>query len=84
MHFVGIFAWKMGGSVAWNMKFGAAAVVFAIVLAAASLWSFYKVRGHRWLACVLLMGAIASVHLIGLEALTVRSSGVAKSRIQYG
>jgi signal transduction histidine kinase/DNA-binding response OmpR family regulator/NO-binding membrane sensor protein with MHYT domain/HPt (histidine-containing phosphotransfer) domain-containing protein len=78
MHFVGAPAMKISGTVIWNNQIGAAAVVCAVVLAAASLRSFYQMPGPRgfWIACALLFGAAASMHSIALEAQAIIPDGV--------
>ena len=73
MHFIGVGAWELAGSIVWNKPIAASAVAFAIGLAAISLWSFHQVLGRRgfWLACAAMMTAAASLHFIAMEAMTI-------------
>ncbi len=80
LQFVDVGAWSVAGAVVWNRQIGAAAVVFAVVLAAAAMWSFHRVEGRRgfWLACTLLFAACASLHAVALQAITVVPGGSAE------
>ena len=73
MHFAGMASWKLSGIVMWNKPIAVSAVVVAVGLAAAALWTFHRVQGRRgfWLACGLLVAAVAALHFIAMEAMTV-------------
>jgi NO-binding membrane sensor protein with MHYT domain len=77
MHYVGMAAMSIQGTVQYNGWLVALSVVIAIVAATAALWATLNVRG-AWtiVGAALIMGlAVTGMHYTGVAAMTVRLDG---------
>jgi NO-binding membrane sensor protein with MHYT domain len=74
MHYVGMAAMDVQGSVQYNLAIVALSVVIAVVAATAALWATVTVRGPRAIvAAAAVMGlAVTGMHYTGIAAMSVR------------
>lgn len=73
MHYIGMSAVELNGSIAYDPTLVAASVVIAVVAASAALWAALAVRGPVAAAvAALVMGlAVSSMHYTGMAAVSV-------------
>lgn len=75
MHYSGMFAFRPDGIVAWNPYYVTMSIAVAIILCAVAVDRLKlmneKARGPAWDATLMLVGAILSLHFLGMAALTV-------------
>jgi NO-binding membrane sensor protein with MHYT domain len=76
MHYIGMAAVRLNGSVSYDPAVVAASVLIAVVAACAALWAALAVRGPVASVCAaLVMGlAVSSMHYTGMAAATVSVS----------
>lgn len=74
MHYVGMAAMQIQGTVHYNLLVVGLSAVIAVVAATAALWATVTVRGPRAvIAAALVMGiAVTGMHYTGISAMTVR------------
>ncbi|MHC0432611.1 MHYT domain-containing protein [Streptomyces sp. O3] len=77
MHYLGMAAMRLRGSLEYDTLTVAASVVIAMVAATAALWATVQVRGFVWsLGASLVMGlAVSGMHYTGMAALSVHLHG---------
>lgn len=72
MHYAGMVAYRIDGFVIWDQRYVAASVALSVVLAAAA---FHLLRlgsaRHRALGALTLALAVATLHFVGMAAMTV-------------
>lgn len=73
MHYVGMAAMSISGSVSYNIGLVALSVLIAVVAAIAALWATVVVKGAKAIvAAALVMGlAVTGMHYTGISAMTV-------------
>jgi len=76
MHYMGMAAMRMSGTVSYDPLILAASVLIAVVAATAALWFILRVSGHlSTTAAALVMGlAVSGMHYTGMAAMSVRGS----------
>lgn len=71
MHFIGMSAMRMAGTMAWNARLVMASVILGVVLSAAALTVHHRRGRHDlWPAAILLLLAICSMHFTGISSAT--------------
>jgi NO-binding membrane sensor protein with MHYT domain len=77
MHYLGMAAMRLRGSLEYDTFTVATSVVIAVVAATAALWCAAQVRGFLWsLGASLIMGlAVSGMHYTGMAALSVHLHG---------
>ncbi len=77
MHYLGMAAMRLRGSLQYDTLTVATSVVIAVVAATAALWCAAQVRGFLWsLGASLIMGlAVSGMHYTGMAALSVHLHG---------
>lgn len=76
MHYLGMAAMEMSGTVHYDLLIVAASIVIAVVAATAALWFTVRVRGHlATTAAAVVMGlAVSGMHYTGMAAMEVHSA----------
>ncbi|MCZ4514436.1 hypothetical protein O3Q52_41175 [Streptomyces sp. ActVer] len=81
MHYIGMAAIRLNGSLQYDVRMVALSVVIAIVAATAALWAAVAIRGFMTsLGASLVMGvAVSGMHYTGMAALSVHLHGATGS-----
>jgi NO-binding membrane sensor protein with MHYT domain len=76
MHYTGMAAMRVGGTIGYDRRFVTGSVVIAVVAATVALWFTVKLsRGPALVAAALIMGiAVNGMHFTGMAGLRVRLS----------